>query len=116
MKPAFSEKNLGFNRPRETGRSVRVSRYFVFTDIELFSLIFCVAMDIIEYVAAVLMMPVVGDLFDVVGILICVIVFRWVGLVTLVELAPYADVFPTFIVTWLLWYLLKKHKTATLLD
>ena len=110
MKPVFSEKNLGFNQPRETGRNVRVSRYFVFTDIELFSLVFCVALDIVEYAAAVLMLPLVGDLFDVVGILGSVFLFRWVGLVSLVELAPHADVFPSFIVTWLLWYLLKKNR------
>ena len=112
MKPSFPEKNLSSGQLGKATSSIRVSRYFVFTDIELFSLIFCVALDIVEYAAAVLMLPVVGDLFDVVGILVSVVVFRWVGLVSLVELAPYADVFPSFIVTWVLWYFLKKHKTT----
>ena len=70
-------------------------------------------LDIIEYVAAVLTMPGVGDVFDVVGILVCVVMFRWVGLVSLVELAPRADVLPTFIITWLIWYWLKKQKKET---
>ena len=98
MNSAFSGKDLGSGQPRKTTRSVRVPQYFVFTDIELFSLILCVVLDVIEYAAAVLTMPVVGDLFDVVGILVCFVIFRWIGLVSLVELVPGADVLPTFII------------------
>ncbi len=112
MKSVFSGKDMGFGQPRKTTRSVRVPQYFVFTEIELFSLIFCVILDVIEYAAVVLMMPVVGDVFDVVGILVCFIMFRWIGLVSLVELVPGADVLPIFIITWLMWYFLKKQKVA----
>ena len=49
---------------------------FVLTKIEFFSLVFCVILDVIEYAAAVLMMPVIGDVFDVVGILFCLAIFR----------------------------------------
>ena len=113
MNSAFPEKNLSSGQLGKAERSIRVPRYFIFTEIELLSLIFCVALDIVEYIAAVLMLPLAGDLFDVVGILGSVVLFRWVGLVTLVELAPYADAFPTFIVTWLLWYFLKKNKKTS---
>ena len=113
MKSVFSGKDLSLGQPRKTTRSVRVHQYFVFTDTELFSLIFCVILDVIEYAAAVLTMPVVGDVFDVVGILVCFVMFRWIGLVSVVELVPGADVLPTFIITWLMWYLLKKQKIAT---
>jgi len=58
-------------------------------------------------------MPVVGDVFDVVGILVCFAMFRWIGLVSLVELVPGADVLPIFIITWLMWYFLKKQKITT---
>ena len=108
MKTSVPEKNLISSQLGETTKSVRVHQYFVFTDIELFSLILCVVLDVIEYAAAVLTMPVVGDLFDLVGILICFFMFRWIGLLTLVELVPGSDVLPTFIITWLIWYLLKK--------
>ena len=56
----LSRKDVGFGYPRKTTRGVRVPRYFVFNEIELSSLIFCVVMDLIEYVAIVLMMPVGG--------------------------------------------------------
>jgi hypothetical protein len=85
---------------------------FVFTKIEFVSLVFCIMLDVIEYAAAILMMPVVGDVFDVVGILFCFAIFRGVGLVSLVELVPGADVIPIFIITWLMWYFLKKQKIA----
>ncbi len=86
---------------------------FVLNKIEFFSLVLCVILDAIEYAAAVLMMPVIGDVFDVVGILFCLAIFRWIGLISLVELVPGADVLPIFITTWLMWYFLKKRKIAT---
>ncbi|TET24757.1 MAG: hypothetical protein E3J73_07630 [Candidatus Bathyarchaeum sp.] len=70
-------------------------------------------LDVIEYAAVVLTMPVVGDVFDVAGILVCLVIFRWIGLVSLVELVPGADILPIFIITWLMWYFLKKQKIAT---
>ena len=113
MKSIFSRKDLGFGKPKRTTRGVRVPQYFVFTEIELLSLIFCVMLDVIEYGAVVLTMPVVGDVFDVVGILVCFVMFRWIGLVSLVELVPGADVLPIFIITWLMWYFLRKQKITT---
>jgi hypothetical protein len=113
MTSIFSGKGMGFGQPTKTTRSVRVPKYFVFTEIELFSLVFCVILDIIEYAAIVLTIPVIGDVFDVVGILVCFTMFRWIGLVSLVELVPGADVLPIFIITWLMWYFLKKQKITT---
>jgi len=84
--------------------------YFVFNEVELFSLILCIVLDISEYVAAVLLMPVVGDMFDVAGIFACLVMFRWIGIVSLFELVPGADILPIFIITWLVWYFLKKQK------
>jgi hypothetical protein len=84
--------------------------YFVFSEVELFSLILCIVLDISEYVAAVLLLPVVGDVLDVVGIIACLVMFRWIGIVSLFELVPGADILPIFIITWLLWYFVKKQK------
>jgi len=114
MKFIFSKRNIGFaEQPKKTTRSGHVPQYFVFTEIELFSLIICIIFDVIEYAAVVLTMPLIGDAFDVVGILVCFAMFRWIGLVSLVELMPGADVLPIFIITWLMWYFLKKQKIAT---
>ena len=101
------------SQSRKTRRGTHIPQYFVFTEIEIVSLLFCVLFDVIEYAAAILMMPLAGDLFDVVGILFCFVVFRWIGLVSFVELVPGADVFPIFIITWLVWYFLKKQRIAT---
>ena len=84
--------------------------YFIFNEVELFSLILCIVLDISEYMAAVLIMPVVGDMLDVVGIIACLVMFRWIGIVSLFELVPGADILPIFIITWLVWYFLKKQK------
>jgi hypothetical protein len=84
--------------------------YFVFNEVELFSLILCIVLDISEYVAAVLIMPVVGDVLDVVGIIACLVMFRWVGIISLFELVPGADILPIFIITWLVWFFLKRQK------
>ena len=104
---------MGLGQPRKTTKGTHIHRYFVFTEIELFSLIFCVLLDVIEYAAVILTMPVVGDVFDVIGILLSFVIFRWIGLISLVELVAGADILPIFIITWLMWYFLKKQKIAT---
>jgi hypothetical protein len=95
------------------GRSKEVKpipEYFVFSGFELLSLVLCLVLDISEYVAAVLLLPLVGDMLDVVGIIVCLVMFRWIGLLSLFELVPGADILPIFIITWLVWYFLKKQK------
>lgn len=86
------------------------SRYFVFAQNELLFLLICVILDISEYVVRILLLPTVGDLLDVVGIIASLIMFRWAGLIALVELIPGADIFPIFIITWLVWYFVRKTR------
>ena len=94
----------------EKVRSKTIPNYFIFTEKELISLVLCIMLDIIEYMAIILTMPVVGDFFDLIGIVACVIMFGWIGLVSLIELIPGADILPVFIVTWLIWYLYNQRK------
>jgi len=86
--------------------------YFVFTEYELLFLIVCIALDISEYIVTILLLPSIGDILDIVGIIACLAMFRWVGIISLFELIPGADIFPTFIITWLIWYSIKKRKGA----
>lgn len=95
---------------RENKKATPVPKYVVLTENELISLIVCVTLDISEYLVALLLLPVVGDLLDFVGIFACLVMFRWVGVVSLFELVPGADIFPIFIITWLLWYFFKKRR------
>lgn len=85
-------------------------RYFIFAEDELLFLIVCVVLDVSEYIVAILLLPSVGDFLDIVGIIACLVMFRWVGIISFLELVPGADIFPIFIITWLVWYLLKKQK------
>lgn len=109
MKLRFS-RNVGFGEHSKTKSRKYVPRYFVFTEIELVTLVICVFFDVIEYAAAVLTMPFIGDMFDIIGILFCLFIFRWIGLASLIELLPGADVLPIFIITWVMWYFLRKQK------
>ena len=94
----------------EQEKGYRAPRYFLLTESELLSLIICVLLDISEYVVIILVMPVVGDLFDILGTIACLLMFRLVGIISLLEFVPGADIFPIFIITWLIWYYLKKRR------
>lgn len=85
-------------------------RFFVFTEYELLSLVVCIILDVSEYMFAILLLPVIGDVLDIIGIFVCFIMFRLLGVVSLFELVPGLDVLPIFIITWLIWYLAKKRK------
>ena len=84
-------------------------RYYVFSDIELLFLGICIILDISEYIVAILLLPLFGDLLDFIGIVTCFMMFRWIGLVSIIELFPGADILPIFIITWIIWYLTKKR-------
>ena len=86
----------------------RLPRYFRLTEEELIGLILCLSLDIIEYVLRILLLPVAGDLIDIVGVILCLYLFRWVGAIALLELVPGLDILPIYLITWLFWYYLKK--------
>jgi len=93
-----------------TKKQKKIPRYFVFTEIELLFLSVCIILDVSEYMLAILLLPLFGDVFDLAGIFASVLMFGWVGLVALIELVPGADILPIFIITWIIWYLTKKRK------
>jgi len=77
---------------------------------EIVTLLVCISLDLIEYVFPLLMIPVAGDLFDIVGLSFCIYFFNWIGLIAVLELIPGFDVLPIFTVTWLTWYILKRRQ------
>lgn len=85
-------------------------RYFIFTEFELLTLVVCTILDISEYMFAILLLPLVGDFLDIIGIVACFAMFRLIGIVSLFELVPGIDILPTFIITWVIWYLVRKRK------
>ena len=93
------------HRPREKYSQ----QYFVFTEYELLFFVICIILDISEYMFAILLLPVIGDFLDIVGIVACFAMFRLIGIFSLFELVPGVDILPTFIITWLIWYLAKRR-------
>ena len=76
---------------------------------ELTALLICLSFDIIEYPLPRLMAPFSGDILDLIGVAFTVYLFGVTGFVALIELIPGVDILPTFTVTWLLWYSLKRR-------
>jgi len=87
------------------------SRYVVFSEIELLFLSICVLLDVSEYIVAILLLPLFGDFLDLAGIFASVLMFGWVGFISIIELVPGADILPIFILTWIIWYITKKRAT-----
>ena len=79
---------------------------------EFVNLIICLSIDIVEYIFPVLMLPLIGDLFDLVGIATCLVLFRVVGLIALLELVPGLDILPMNTITWFVWLVLKRQREA----
>jgi len=103
----LSEVALNLEKERKNFKSI--PKYFVFSEYELLFLIICIILDISEYVVTILLQPWLGDLLDMVGIVVCLLMFRLEGVVSLLELVPGLDVFPIFIITWVIWYYLKRQ-------
>jgi len=90
-----------------------IPKYFVFSEYELLFLVICIILDISEYVITILLQPWLGDILDIVGIVACLLMFRLEGVVSLLELVPGLDVLPIFIITWVIWYYLKRQVKQT---
>lgn len=77
---------------------------------EMLTLLVCISLDVIEYVFPLLLIPVAGDLVDIIGLSLCIYFFNWIGLISVLELIPGLDSFPIFTATWLIWYVLKRRQ------
>ena len=77
---------------------------------EVMTLVVCVSLDLVEYLFPPLLMPVVGDAVDLVGITFSVFFFKWIGAITFLELIPGFDSLPIFTFAWLIWYLAKRGR------
>lgn len=95
---------------KEEQKELKLPKYTVLTLDEATRLIVCVALDIAEYAFPVLLAPIVGDILDIAGIGMGIVMFGWTGLLSLLEFLPGADIFPIFIFTWLIWYYMKKQE------
>ena len=77
---------------------------------ELMTLLVCLFLDILEFIAPMLLTPLIGDVIDLVGFLFCAVYFNVIGAISLLELVPGLDIVPFFSLTWLTWYILRRRE------
>lgn len=89
---------------------LKLPKYTVLTLDEAIRLIICVAFDVAEYAFPILLTPIIGDILDIAGIGLGIALFGWLGLISIVEFLPLVDYFPVFILTWTVWYYMKRQE------
>lgn len=76
---------------------------------EFIRFIVCLSLDGIEYFLPFLLTPFIGDIYDVVGLVTSLYMFRWIGLFSALELVPGLDILPINIITWLIWMVSRRR-------
>jgi hypothetical protein len=82
----------------------------VMTYSEFVKLVVCLSLDTVEYIVPFLLQPIIGDLLDIIGLVICLYFFRWFGLLAVLELVPGFDVLPIVTVAWFLWFIINHRE------
>lgn len=82
----------------------------IMTYSEFVKLVVCLSLDTVEFVVPFLLQPIVGDMFDIIGLATCLYFFRWLGLVAVLELVPGLDVVPINTVTWIIWFIVNHRE------
>jgi len=95
---------------KEIEKGLKPPKYVILTLDELVRLIVCIMFDLVEYAVPILLSPLAGDVLDVVGFGVSILMFGWIGCLSLIEFLPMADVLPIFVFTWFVWYYLKKRR------
>ena len=82
----------------------------IMTYSEFVKLVVCLSLDTVEFVVPFLLQPIVGDMFDIIGLATCIYFFRWLGLVAILELVPGFDVVPVNTLTWIIWFIINHRE------
>jgi hypothetical protein len=72
---------------------------------DLLALAICILLDAIEYILPLMLSPLFGDIWDVLGVVYCIASFGTIGAISMLELIPGLDIIPFYTITWLIWYL-----------
>ena len=70
---------------------------------EVINLIICIFLDSLDYIVPILRLPLIGDLFDLVGLAIAFVLFGWIGLISFLEFVPGLDLLPMSTVNLMIW-------------
>lgn len=93
-----------------TREKFKLPKYTILTLDEAIRLIICVVFDVAEYAFPILLTPIIGDILDIAGLGLGIALFGWLGLISIVEFLPLVDYFPVFILTWIVWYYMKRQE------
>ena len=80
---------------------------------EFMRLAISASMDAIEYVVPILRIPLIGDIFDIVGLATSLYLYGWLGIVAALELVPGLDILPINVLAWVVWFIIKRQREAT---
>jgi len=80
---------------------------------EFMRLVVSASIDAVEYVVPILSLPLIGDVFDIVGLATSLYLYGWAGLVSALELVPGLDLLPLNVLTWVVWIIIKRQREAT---
>ncbi len=80
---------------------------------EFMRLVISASIDAVEYVVPILSLPLIGDIFDIVGLATSLYLYGWTGLVAALELVPGLDLLPLNVLTWVVWIIIKRQREAT---
>lgn len=83
---------------------------------EFIRLIVCLTIDGIEYIIPMLLTPFVGDIYDMVGLVVSLYMFGWIGLISALDLVPGLDILPITTITWFIWVVSRRRKDMTLMS
>ncbi len=72
------------------------------------------SIDVVEYVVPFLSLPLIGDVFDIVGVATSLYLYGWAGLVAALEFVPGLDLLPLNLLAWLVWFVIKRQREARL--
>ncbi len=75
-------------------------------------LLVCLCLDFVEYVFLFLMPP-LGEIFGVAALIISLLMFGWIGLLSGLDMVPFADILPINTITWFIWFLMNHLSMAT---
>lgn len=79
---------------------------------ELTRLIISLSIDVIEYIVPILMLPIIGDFYDLIGLTTSLYLYKGIGAISALDLIPGLDILPINTIAWFVWIILKRQKEA----
>lgn len=80
---------------------------------EFVRLVVSLSIDLIEYIIPILLLPIIGTLYAIVGVSTSLYLYGWVGLIAMLDLIPGLNLLPMNTVTWAVWLIAKRQRETT---